>query len=653
MLKYNLIFKIYINLNISLYKNKNKVVFKIKELFKETDKEEITRLLDFSSNLVILDKNKGLEGENSKTAYASSRYIAAYYNLDDYDEETRQRIISNYEELNPYYRELQITYGIEPAFARESKHLSILKANSNALSQYEEELFLDCYYESLNYYEQVISTKAFEFHPEYVNFMKLFLIWSAIQKFLSRKLNLLFNVDVYDERTLKNAFISVGLDYFDGLPIAYQRKLLKKINDLIAEKGSTQCFIDIIEIFGVDTVSISNYYLVKRFTKNIDKDGVEYYDPILEFYKTPFNQKLNTKTDEYINFEEMTINDKYWKATKEEILQKDFNIIKTNYISINSAMDITKNSIQFSYFFNWLQKAIEKNQLENTDIFNSRISNTPFNLFNGLIALITLGMRINGYKDKIVKNIDVSNYVYGYADSNNSVNIKNLVNNIKIELDKDPQIPDIDKQNLYNFVNKFNINKLEDNNYSLQEFLALFYENEETRKTLERYIYTTSNYKIVKYLNQIKDLELRTSTNNTLFSGYETYSEYLKYNSLNLYNFINIDSSVYSNEQELYFAIKEKMNELVSSITSQLYNKELGESISKNTQFGINNYLEYYVKTLIMLFKPYSMEIVNNMNYYDMKDKDFHFCDYVEKYFAKTGAEYIGLVDTIEFEKTK
>lgn len=623
-----------------------------KEFFREEDKEQIQKLFEFCSNLVIIDKDLANSLETSKSNYAASEYITAYYNTSDYDEETRARVLANYEEYNDYYKALKLQYDIEPAVARESKHLTILKANSNALSQSEEELFYDCYYESLNYYNNVIGTKAFNFHDRYPNFTKVFLIWSAIQKYISKSMDSLFNIDTYDEKTLKNAFISLGLDYFDGMPINYKRTLLKKINDIISSKGSTECFIDIMEVFGEKTVDINNYYLVKKHVKVVDEDGNISYQPSLEFYKTPFNKKLDMDSDEYFSFEEITANDKYWKATREEILNKEFNIIKTNYLSISSAIDIYKNSLQFSYFFNFLEKAIADKKLTNTDIYYSRISSTPFSLHHAFVALISLGMKLNGYKDTIVKDVDVSNYVYGYSQNTDYVKLNELLYTIENEVLNNDQMLLDEKNDLLAFIRKFKIEKLTNKSYTLKDFLQSFYKNESIRTKLEELISNTNNYYILDSLKKIRDLEMRTMTNANLFKGFSTYSEFLKYNNLSLYNYIQLPNN-YSSNEELYLIIKEKMNDLIAAINGQLYNESLEESITKNTFMGINNYLDYYIRTLVHLFKPYSLEIINADNYYNYnsKNENVKLYDRFEKYLIKTEAEYVGFNERIEIYK--
>lgn len=617
--------------------------------FREEDKELVSKLMEFGANLIIVDKILAQQLETHESNYAASDYLDAYFNISNisYKNDDRARIMSNYKDLNPYYALLQNQYGIDPAVARTAKHLTILKANSNALSQSEEELFYDCYYESLNYYNNVIGTKAFRVNEREPNFTKVFLVWSAIIKFISASMDSFFDIDNYDEKTLKNAFISLGLDYFDGMPIAYKRNLLKKIHDIISNKGTNECFLDILSVFDEDTVEIHNYYLVKKFNKTIDeKTGKTYYTPDIQFYKTPFMKKLDINNDEEIDFVEFTMNDRYWQATKEEIINKDFNVVKTNYLSVNSAIDVYNNSLTYSYFFNFLEKAIANGKLANTNIYYNKVTSDSFTLFEGFVALFSLSMRINGYKDTIVNDVDVSNYVYGYSQTLNAgsadyVEINELILEIKNELDTNDQIPSAEKGEIRSFINSFSIDRLNNKNYQLKEFLEVFYTNEKLRKELEKLMANTGNYRIFKSLNRLREIEMRTTCNKNLFKNYSTYSEYLKYNNYSLYNYIQIGS--YDTSEDLYLAVKEKINDLITAITGELYNADLNTAISRNSFSGLNRYIDYYIKTLIHLFKPYSAEIrdESDIHFYKDPNENVRLRDSFNKYLLKTSAESI------------
>lgn len=619
----------------------------MKNLFSEKDRNDIKRLIEYASNLVILDKNYGESLETIESRRNSYDYLEAFFKVNKLNDYQNEIIISNYVELNPYYAALEKTYGILPALSRSSKHLSLLKATNSSLSRSEEQVFYEAYYESLEYYNKVTYTKAFTHHPNYNNFIKVFLIWSAIQKYINKQLDNLFNIDLYDSETLKKCFISQGLDYFDTLPLKYQKRLLKKLNSIIANKGTDNCFLEILDIFNIDGISINKYYLVKRNMPN---------GPVLEFFKTPYDQKLDIKSDQSLSFEEVTSDDIYWKATKEEILEKEFNVINTKYISIESSLSFNKDILNLSYFFNLLEKIHMKGTDNNIYFYNKNISENKIYLYDAFIAITSLALRMNGYMDNILKEPDIINSVYGYGNEDNSIEINDLINEIKKELDEDVNIEDNDKQSLLDFLSNFNINKLNNNynSYTINEFNDIFNKNEEYKRTLYNYIITTNNYEIYKKLSKIYELETTSKLNQKLFRGYDTYLDYLLNNNIDLYRYCNIDNTAYDNENDIYNTYQLKIIEVSESISAYINNDVVSDAISHSPFYGISNFLEYFITTLILLFKSYTIELKNTYLNYSIKDKkddSARIIDKIEKEFTKIEGEYVTPRDVIEIIK--
>lgn len=620
----------------------------MRELFTEKDKYDINRLLEFGSHLIILDKEYGESLETISSRKNSYDYISAYFRSNNLTEEQNKVIIKLYKETNPYYKYLEDNFNIPPALSRSSKDLSILKATSQVLTKYEEELFYNCYYESLEYYNKITSTKAFVHHVNYKNFIKLFLVWSAIQKYISRRLDDLFNIDIYDAKTLKNFFISYGVDYFDNLPLKYQKRLLKKLNDIIANKGTNQCFLDILEVFNLDSLDINKYYLVK---KNLPSG------PVLTFYKTPYDQKLDPLKNEELSFEEVTNDDKYWKASKEEILEKEFNVIKTKYLSVDSTLNFNKDVLTLSYFFNLLEQLFKKNCDRNLYFYNKNISENKICLYDAFICINSLALKMNGYKDNIIKNPNVANSIYGYGNIDNSVEIEKLIEEINIELEKDKDISDNNKLLLKNFLSEFNISKSSDiktNNISINDFLDIFNKNEKYRKTLYDYIVNTNNYQIYNKLNRIYELETKTTLYSNMFPGYNTYTEYLLDANIDLYNYCVVDESAYDSDEEVFNIYQSRIIDLTESMSIFISSDDVGDALSNSPLYGITNYLQYYIRTLILLFKSYTIELKDSYLKYsikDEKDNTVKLRDYCLKNFTKVEGEYITPRDVIKINK--
>jgi len=86
----------------------------------------VTQAVDFICALVFKDEVKGFAAETQESAFNASIYISAILKTDDKTEAERELIINNYEELNPYFKELLDKYGIPPHISRLAKDMDII-----------------------------------------------------------------------------------------------------------------------------------------------------------------------------------------------------------------------------------------------------------------------------------------------------------------------------------------------------------------------------------------------------------------------------------------------------------------------------------------------------------------------------------------------
>lgn len=586
---------------------------------------EIKNVIKFASNLIIFDKKTADSLETNQSLKLSSDYIDAYFSISsNLTKDQKIKIIDNYQELNPYYIKLKKDNNIEYAIARTSNDLTILKANFKCLSKEEEKLFYDCYYQALLYYKKILSTLAFSNQKNYRETEITFILFCTIQKYLTNKMEGFFNIDRYNKRDLKNSFISIGLDYFDNMPITYQRRLFKKINDIISEKGTNKCLKDIVSIFGFDNIKLYKYVLAKKFTRTKKNGNYLYLDPKLIFYKVESDKELNEENCETFDYDEITENDKYWNANKSELLNTDFNYLTSEYISVDSSINFLKESSYLEYFINLLYKAKNDNNIQELNFFNKKISNYPINIFDGFIAIFSLLLRSNGYDDNIIKNPDVLNYVYGFNDLDNKIDISKILNKIKNIIYNDNYYI-----NLYNFINnnfKFNnINK----NISIKEFINIFNNNIEIKNKLEEFINETTDYDLYKQLNLLWDLTMKSNINLKIFSKNDTYLDYLKNNNYDLYSFIIPNKNVNTEEKSFYF-YRDCIFEICNSITSFIGKNDFTKALDNSPFFGLTFYLQHYIYTLVSLFKAYTTELLTTnfiLKFNDKKDNTLKLFD--------------------------
>ncbi|QQO92451.1 hypothetical protein CPT_Machias_057 [Staphylococcus phage Machias] len=386
--------------------------------FTEEDIENLDDIVKFCQGLIIKDQEFADRLESNDSMMESDLYIRAKENtLDDYYSVfDKDSILRNYKERNPYYGKLQNIYDIDPYVSRTANDFDIIKISNHTLDKKEESLLLESYSEALNYFKKVTHTRAFNNQVYYREMYYMYLINATIHRYINKTMYRVFDVDRYTKRDLKNAFISNGLDYFDDFPLEYQRRTYKRINDLIRNKGTNEIFPIIEDIFSINSIDINKYYLAK-------------HEDDLKFYKTNVNDNLDVYNDNQYGYNEIIDLDPYWRNTKEEVMDKAFNVIQTKYLSTDAVIDIINNSKSLSFLYSLINLMKEDKDIIEDDSFNmtnSRISSRKFNVFDGIVTLNTLVINYIKWNDRI-KN-DKNMNIYGY---NFNADIKDTVDDIR------------------------------------------------------------------------------------------------------------------------------------------------------------------------------------------------------------------------------
>lgn len=410
------------------------------EVIKTNDLEELQNIFDYCSGLIIKNSPLAEANETKISEKNADTYLKAYKGIDENNSIQREKIKNMYEESNKYYKMLLDNYNIDPYISRTADDFEILtstnKYNNGSLTldTHCENLFLSCYKEALLYFNNVIRNKSFQGEDTYRDFFEVYLIFMAINRYISYRMFDQFNVDTFTKYQCKNYFISNGVDYFDDLPLVMQRRLIKLLNNLQLNKGDDIAFDLIKQVLQTDNLNIYRYTLVKN--KNNE----------LNFYKVPYKEELNPDSNEIYSFETITSEDPYWRASKNEILAQKFNILETKYISVEYAVNILKSSYTSSYFTNMLNELEisnkDKGLITSINFKAENISGNKISLYDSFQALYCLFLIYitNNYKtgdnieipmesdNGIYKMIESLNNIYGYKRNyNNDYEINDLI----------------------------------------------------------------------------------------------------------------------------------------------------------------------------------------------------------------------------------
>ena len=179
--------------------------------------------------------------------------------------------------------------------------------------------FIDTYAVNRDYIIKCVYDDAYNFQSDYYDkFMIIFIVINTILDVCSSIPDYIIHREVFDARCIKFLFESMGIPYYDEIPLKYQQRMLKNLNILIKYKSSTKNMIDICNLFGFSDINVYEYYLIKH--RNIDSNG-EY----IPNDKSPITYSLD---DVYIKYKYGDITDisgnKFCKLSKYPSYQSSY-----------------------------------------------------------------------------------------------------------------------------------------------------------------------------------------------------------------------------------------------------------------------------------------------------------------------------------------
>jgi len=357
--------------------------------------------------------------------------------------------------------------------ARLSNNYDIIYAPDDILDSLDLTVFKACYASASNYFLKVLYNDAYEIgNPMYNSFCKLCITIIAIKLFLNKRLEEIDNIDFFDEYSIKNLFLSYGLDYFFDMPLEYQRRTLKNINDLVKQKGTDRVFATILNIFGFDNIKVFKYVITKEYMRKPDGSVDLEQDPVLRF-----SSLLSGTVDldkgiingEKFSYEEITTSDPYWQMTdqeKKELIEAHWNYLNTKYIELVTLLDLPDVSLDFAYLINLVYTIEERfsHNLEKSNLAfaniqqlafpDYRISNKKIQLSEAIVMMQCMILKQYGISDAIV--VDPSNppkvHAYNFDDLTDD------------DLEPVPHTDPNDPEELYYFGEDYDPNSSENKN---------------------------------------------------------------------------------------------------------------------------------------------------------------------------------------------
>ena len=649
--------------------------------------DEISALLEFCRSLVFKDSAKAETAETLLSSKAAYNLISAELGFTPFDEssdptgEMAQNEIDDYVETNEYY----VTY-LENLGLRESGTLetsdqykmvvAVVKARTaddHEIIFYPESfdrklrgLFLDFFNTSLHYYNSVLHNEGLGKYERYWNYVNFVVSIMTLERMITARMDLAFDIDAFDERSIRNMFASYGLDFFEIVPDKYRRRILKNINYLLEHKGTTQALVNVMQIFGFDDIKLFKYYLVKDFAREGDGSISMPPNSYLQFAQVEHDEEnleaaFLSSTTKWETFDSVTGSDPYWHATEEEIAVHDFTYLNTKYLGIDVSIDMLKSTLNHSYFYNYLYQFKKAGDLAipgnyKMTVQSSKISGEPIHILDMMIALHALTMEIMGWEDVIVKDYYQVAYTFANAHRNKPTfqeddqaawdvdlpassegekaaafmgNIENLLGVDWDDVDIATLRDDV-RTYLESLPDRGDLTPGENSNYDSADldgkettpydFVRTYQDNLKYAAKLRQLMIDETNKSRYEVLKDIYNYKFIAQFNTELFSGYDTYAEYLAAESPGLYAFISGKDS----NDALYDIITlidnfiDDADVIVETFAGDTGLIDGEMSVTNNME--LFNLTRTFIKMMVDTFKAYTTQLREFSVYYVHRD---------------------------------
>lgn len=112
----------------------------------------------------------------------------------------------------------------------------------------------------------------------YDNFIGMMIMIMTMTDVLSEAHQNIIKTDLLDKRCIQYIFEMHGMPYYNTIPLRYQYRMCKNINQLIRFKSSSQGMINLIDLFGAPNIEVFRYFILRD--RKIDKWGDIIYNEL-------------------------------------------------------------------------------------------------------------------------------------------------------------------------------------------------------------------------------------------------------------------------------------------------------------------------------------------------------------------------------------
>lgn len=554
---------------------------------------------------------------------------------------------------------------IDPYIARRSNRFGLLyipPVDSPEVSN----KFRERYEINRVYAIKTIYSEAYHYQsPYYDRVIMMLIIIMTVDDMIVFSPDYIISRDLFDLRTIQYLFEACGVTFFPDIPLKFQKRLIKNLNRLIKYKSCAKCMVDIVSLFGYDNMELFKYYLMK--IPLIDEDGNyrhdTYTDPKtkqevedlesnyqLQLLKVP----LLGIADDYIqdplarkDYEITAEYDIYWNGVydadyvKHVILQHEFNIHITKYISIDTTYSLAEMQFQMVYFINMLLYS-----KVNTDMLLVEVpeisSNSKFKLVDLIIMLYALSYSYQGIVDTIVYDPIQSLAILGF---NFQTDLAELTAYVE---DQGFTLEDLGLDKFIN-PNPIGIRSFEELNH-------VYRSNKEVYDKLVKLINNANNKDEYDVYRKVYESLYITRLNFDMFRKFsingkapKTYTEYLRNSNMGLYNVL-MDCDKILKEEERRAELSRVMNFIVDNIYTYIDKDEFKYIFNGIPTINMD-YIRKYIWYILDFFKSYKVDVIHSNVIYKFDDRLNNKVNIIDKIifgFSYTQGEKVHVADCMK-----
>lgn len=522
---------------------------------------------------------------------------------------------------------------IDPYIARRLPNFSVLYVPASESSEVYNK-FLERLEINRVFFMKTIYSEAYKFKSDYYdNFIMIMIIIQSFADMITLAPEWIIRRELFDMRTIQYVFESQGCEFYPEIPLKYQKRLVKNLNRLIKYKSCDKNLVDIASLFGFDDIQIFKYYILRIPIMN--EDGTYRHDSIedpktgedvpdyennyqLKFLKVPIDEIADNNIKNHMNYydyDTITMTDQYWdgpyrhEQIKKQILETEFNITISKYLSVDSVYSLTDLAFQLVYFINMV--------MYNGTIDNSRVtleipetsSTAKFPLIDTLICLYSLMYLYLGFEDNIIYDPIQTLAVMGFNFETDMSTLASYVQEKGYTLEElgvsDFQIP---KGGILTW----------------NQLIEVYLKNKNIYKHLVHEITHANNKKIYDIYYKLYQSLMVTKLNFDYYRKLngkvpEKYSDYLENKGSTLFTVIQ-DCKDIPKESDRRIKITKYINDIVENIYIYL-DKDEFRYIFQNIPTVSLDYIRQYMYKVMNFFKSYKVDMLNTNVIYKFDDR--------------------------------